>query len=472
MDSPTRRQLLKTAAFGGIALAARPLFALAQRPSNRPAPSSRRFTSAAVEEAIAKAKSQIADPETAWLFENCYPNTLDTTVTYQTLDGKPDTFVITGDIDAMWLRDSSAQVWPYLPLAKKDPQLKRLLEGVIRRQSRCILIDPYANAFYPNATQTSDWKSDFTVMKPGVHEHKWEIDSLCYPIRLAHGYWQQTGDTAPFDSEWEAAMDAIVKTFKDQQRKDSSGGYYFSRGESKVTMDTPEIYGSPVKPIGLICSRFRPSDDPTTYQFLIPSNYFAVASLRQMATMLDKIRHQPQKAANARALADEVDHVLKQVARQKHPKYGTVFVYELDGLGHSSLMDDSNVPDLLSLPYLDACKTTDRVYQNTRKFIWSPDNPWFFQGKYTGVGGPHVGQDYIWPMSLIMFALTSNDPKEIAYSLEALKETHAGTGFMHESFHKDDPTKFTRSWFAWANTLYGELILHTLAHHPQLLKTT
>ncbi len=99
--------------------------------------------------------------------------------------GGPDTYVITGDIDAMWLRDSSAQVWPYLPLTKEDESLRQLIAGVINRQTRCVLLDPYANAFYKDETKISDWKSDLTDMKPGVHERKWEIDSLCYTIRLA-----------------------------------------------------------------------------------------------------------------------------------------------------------------------------------------------------------------------------------------------------------------------------------------------
>jgi meiotically up-regulated gene 157 (Mug157) protein len=202
--------------------------------SKRPALADRRFTSDAVEATIQAAKPQIADAEVAWMFENCFPNTLDTTVQYREVGGKPDTFVITGDIDAMWLRDSSAQVWPYLPLASKDEKLRRLLEGVIRRQAQCILIDPYANSFLPDPTQ-SRRTGDRTDMKPGVFERKWEVDSLCYPIRLAHGYWKQTGDTRPFDADWEAAMDRVLQTFREQQRKDGPGPYHFQRGTDSPT---------------------------------------------------------------------------------------------------------------------------------------------------------------------------------------------------------------------------------------------
>ena len=440
--------------------------------SRRPTPADRKFTSTAVEETIREVKGQIADPELAWLFENCFPSTLDTTVDFRENGGEggePDTFVITGDIDAMWLRDSAAQVWPYLPLARRDPQLQQLLQGVIRRQSQCIRFDPYANAFLADPNGTDQWVSDYTDMKPGIHERKWEIDSLCYPIRLAYAYWKETGDTSPLDAGWEEAMDLIVQTFREQQRKDGLGPYTFQRGGDPPAPDALTVYGPPVQPNGLICSRFRPSDDAVTYQFLIPSNFFAVASLRQMAEMLDGVRHNSGKALRASALADEVAAALALWAPQTHPTRGAIYAYEVDGFGNTLFMDDSNVPSLLSLPYLGVCDASDPAYQATRRFIWSDDNPWFFRGKFTGVGGPHLGPDTIWPMSLIMYALTSTSEAEVASCLATLKATHAGTGFMHETFHKDDPADYTRSWFAWANTLFGELVLQTARRYPDVL---
>ncbi|BDI30227.1 meiotically up-regulated protein [Capsulimonas corticalis] len=477
----TRRHFLK-AGLGAAALIAAgrelPLFGAdavraPQFASKRPPLGDRRFQSEAVEQKIGEMRGRIADPELAWMFENCYPNTLDTAVNFQDAGGNPDTFVITGDINAMWLRDSSAEVWPYLPLAKTDLKLLRLLQGVILRQSQCILLDPYANAFLQDPNEKSEWLSDYTIMKPGVHEHKWEIDSLCYPIRLAYGYWTATGDTAPFDAQWEQAMDSVVATFRDQQRKDGRGGYYFQRDGAKPGPQDPipdSAYGSPIKPNGLICSRFRPSDDPTTYQFLIPSNFFAMVSLRQMATMLDKVRHNPQKAAQANDLANEIEHALRKHATQKHPTRGKVYAYEMDGLGHSILTDEAtNTPSLLSLPYLGACKTSDKTYQATRRLVWSKDNPWFFEGKYTGVGGPHTGPDLIWPIGLMMYGLTSTSESEVAMCLKTLKATHAETGFMHESFHKDDPSRYTRPWFAWANSLFGEFVIQTADRFPGAL---
>jgi meiotically up-regulated gene 157 (Mug157) protein len=251
----TRRNMIKTAAIAttGLALGLHKnafAFGLTGFTSNRPLPANRRFTSDAVENLIIEVKKAITDEEIAWLFENCYPNTLDTTVTVGELNGKPDTFVITGDIKAMWLRDSTAQVWPYLPLVTKDKELKKLIEGVIRRQTRCINIDPYANAFNKGRTG-SPWITDKTTMKLDLHERKWEIDSLCYPIRLAHGYWQTTGDTAVFDDEWQKAARAVLATFKAQQRKTDNGPYKFQR-ITETSTDTLPLsgYGNPTNKVG------------------------------------------------------------------------------------------------------------------------------------------------------------------------------------------------------------------------------
>lgn len=432
---------------------------------------SRNFTSLSVEKAIATFKAGVKNQELGWLFENCFPNTLDTTVFHQSKNGAPDTYVITGDIDAMWLRDSSAQVWPYLQFVQEDAALKDLIAGVINRQTTCILKDPYANAFYGDDAKVGEWAKDHTDMKPGVHERKWEIDSLCYPIRLAYHYWKATGDTRPFGEQWQSAIKTTYIVFRDQQRKDGPGPYKFQRTTPFATDTLPmNGYGYPVKPVGLICSAFRPSDDATVYSFLIPSNFFAVTSLRQAAEMLTAIAGDKATADNLLALADEVEKALKEHAVVKHKKYGKVYAFEVNGFGSYNLMDDANVPSLLALPYLGAIKSNDRIYQNTRRYVLSEDNPFYFKGKAgEGIGGPHVGQDMIWPMAIIMRAMTSNNKAEIKSCIELLRKTHGDTGFMHESFHKDDPKKFTRSWFAWANTLFGELLWKTYQQDPDLL---
>lgn len=428
--------------------------------SQRPPQEERLFRSDIIEKKIAEVKAMLTNPYLSWMFENCFPNTLDTTVHFRLKNGLPDTFVYTGDIHAMWLRDSGAQVWPYVQFANEDGRLKSMLEGVIRRQFLCINLDPYANAFNDGPTG-SEWTSDYTSMRPELHERKWEIDSLCYPLRLAYHYWKVTGDTGIFDENWLKAVENILQTFKEQQRKEGKGPYRFQRKTERATDTTVnDGWGSPVNPVGLIVSVFRPSDDATTLPFLIPSNFFAVSSLRKAAEILSEVNGNDGLARQCTDLASEVEQALKKYATFEHPKYGTVYAFEIDGFGSRLFMDDANVPSLLALPYLGDVDVNDPVYQNTRRLVWSEDNPYFFKGKAgEGIGGPHIGYDMVWPMSIMMRAFTSRDDGEIRDCLRMLMTTDAGTGFMHESFHKDNAEKFTRKWFAWQNTLFGELIL-------------
>jgi meiotically up-regulated gene 157 (Mug157) protein len=442
-------------------------------PSQRPRQNERKFVSRSVEEMIQRVKGKIKDPHLAWMFENCYPNTLDTTVQAGVVDGGPDTFIITGDIDAMWLRDSSCQVWPYVPLAKDDDDLRRMFQGLIARQSRCILIDPYANAFLfdPHATKPLSWAvDDATDMRPGVAERKWEIDSLCFCIRLAHGYWRATGDLSPFTAEWARAMHLVLETFREQQRKDGRGSYHFQR-KTEVPTDTLMLsgYGNPARPIGLIHSMFRPSDDAGLYSLSVPENMFAVLSLRQLAEMADAVLRDAALGNSCRALASEVETALSEYGRVRG-NGGEVWAYEVDGFGNQVLMDDANLPNLLGLPYLGCCSVDDPIYRRTRARILSPANPYFFKGTTAeGVGGPHIGLDMIWPLSIIMRALTSSDADEMRQCLRWLNTTDANTGFMHEAFHKNDPSQFTRKWFSWANSLFGELIVKLSEEHAEIL---
>jgi len=472
----SRRELLSGAAAiaGGTLLTPGLLTAEGPYISKRPQPGARRFQSKVVEAQITSVAARIRDPELAWLFSNCLPNTLDTTVNYRVTDGQPDTVVVTGDIPAMWLRDSSAQVWPYMGFLTSDAELARLIEGLVRRQMRCILTDPYANAFMPDlkSSEPLSWsKGDETQMKPGVGERKWEVDSLCYTVRLAHRYWTETRNTAPFDENWAQAMHRIVTTFKEQQRKTSPGTYFFRRASASPN-DTlnGEGFGNPAKPVGLIHSGFRPSDDACVYPLNIPGNFFAVQTLLRIEEMFSEIAHDTSAARDAGQLVAEISSVLKSLARGHHPDAGDIWAYEIDGFGNAIFMDDANVPSLLGLPYLGCCAVTDPLYQATRKFVLSTANPYFYRGSAAdGIGGPHIGKDMIWPMSIVMRALTTEDEREQLQCLHWLKASNAGTGFMHESFNKDDPRKFTRDWFAWANTLFGELILALDKKSPALL---
>ena len=433
------------------------------RVNNRPTVDNRLFTSQAVEQKIREVVGQLTNKRLAWMFVNCYPNTLDTTVHFTDDDGQghPDTFVITGDIHAMWLRDSGAQVFPYIRLANSDRHLQQMIAGVLLRQFKCISIDPYANAFNLKPNPNGDWMKDMTAMRPELHERKWEVDSPCYVLRLAYEYWKATGDKSVFGDSWVEAVKQILTTFRDQQRRDGHGKYNFQRRtERQLDTMSNDGWGAPVRPVGLIASAFRPSDDATTLLFLVPSNFMAVSQLRHASEILRDVNQELELAASCESLAQEVEAALKQYAIHQHPKYGPIYAYEVDGFGNQLLMDDANVPSLLAMAYLGDVDINDPIYQNTRRFVWSDDNPYFFRGKAgEGIGGPHIGYDMPWPMSIMMRAFTSQDDAEIKHCIEMLMQTDAGTGFMHESFHKDDASKFTRKWFAWQNTLFGELII-------------
>ena len=426
--------------------------------AQRPQPTERCFTSTAVEKCIEQTVPLLTKPRLAQVFAQCLPNTLDTTVKSA---GENDSFVITGDIPALWLRDSSAQVWPYLRFLCEDPNLAAFVRGLLRRQFRCILIDPYANAFNFDAAEMSpSWSKDETKMLPGVFERKYELNSLCYPLRLASGYYRATGDVRPFDALWLKTVRTILYTMLEQQRY-GKDDYSFLRVTDRMH-DTQSNRGTghPARPCGLIASSFRASDDGTLFPFLIPDNFMAVNVLRTTAKILKQVNAEHALADSCLNLANTVEEAIGKHATTVLPGYGTIYAFEVDGYGNKLLMDDANIPSLLSLPYIADVPLTDSIYQNTRRYVLSHDNPYYFSGKAgQGIGGPHVGKDFVWPMSTIMQAMTSNDEQEIKACLQLLLHTDAGTGFMHEAYHKDDANNYTRTWFAWANTLFGELIL-------------
>lgn len=442
--------------------------------SRRPPPAARCFRSAVVEDALARTVDRIADPVLAWLFGNAWPNTLDTTVQCGERDGQPDTFIITGDIPALWLRDSTAQVWPFLPFLREDGALRRMVEGLIRRQASCLLVDPYANAFYREPV-FGEWRNDQTDMKPGVHERKWELDSPMYFLRLCRGYWTHAGDLVPFDASWVDALRAVLACLRDQQHDQHR--YRFLRG-APVTADVLDRKGRghPSRFCGLVRTAFRPSDDAVQFPFLVPANAMAVVELRAAAALCDAVSAAGRGAAadaarECRALAEEIRAGLLRHGVVATEDGSTEYAYEVDGFGSRLMIDDANTPSLLSLPYLGYVDAQDPVYQRTRRRVLSPANPYFVQGKVgAGLGSPHVSRNHLWPMGLVMQALTSTNDGEILQCLRLLVRAHAATGLIHESFHKDDPADFTRPWFAWANTLFGELILRLGHERPELLR--
>jgi meiotically up-regulated gene 157 (Mug157) protein len=280
-----------------------------------------------------------------------------------------------------------------------------------------------------------------------------------------------TNDRSCFDSVWDKAMKLIVKTLRTEQRKDGTSPYFFIR-RTTAMIDAPVFGGTgrPIKPTGLICSMFRPSDDATMYPYLVPSNIFASLSLKQLSEIYSSVLNEPKFAEECAAFAVEVDNAIRKYAIAEHLDFGRIYSYEVDGFGNRAYMDDANVPSLMSLAYLGAHRPDDDIYRNTRKFLLSDYNPYYLRGTAAeGQASPHTGKDKIWPMGIILRAMTSIDSKEISHCLSMLKKTHAGTGFMHEAFNKDNPADFNRKWFAWANTLFGELIIKVFHEHPEIL---
>lgn len=405
------------------------------------------------------------------MFRQCFLNTLETTVQHKE-DGLP--FIITGDIPAMWLRDSMAQVMHYVRFAD-DPEVARFIEGVIERQMRCVLLDPYANAFN-GAPDGAKWAADEPEQGPWIWERKYEVDSLCAPLHLAHVYRQATGSTAFLTETFHQGMRAIVDTFKREQDHAASP-YYFIRTDCPPS-DTLSCggRGAPVARTGMTWSGFRPSDDACALGYLVPANLFAAGVLSDAAYFAAALGDEAL-SKEATALREEMLDGIAKHALVDHPNHGQIFAYETDGLGHYTLMDDANVPSLLSLPYLGVCQKDDPLYQRTRSFVLSPDNRFYYEGPYAkGVGSPHTPAGYIWPIALCMQALTSTSIEETAVLISQLLTTHGGTRFMHESFDPSQPELFTRSWFAWANSLFGETIYRlfeegTLSDVLEIVKT-
>ncbi|MUV37272.1 Meiotically up-regulated 157 protein [Lentibacillus sp. JNUCC-1] len=410
-----------------------------------------------MEAMIAKVDECFADDEKLrTMFANCFSNTYETTIRPQD-DGT--TFVITGDIPAMWLRDSAAQVRPYLLLAETDPAMADMIQGVIQKQMEFIIHDPYANAFNEKANGNR-YHDDQTEMTPLLWERKYEIDSLCYPIQLAYLFWKATGRTDHFNDTFKTAAVAIFDTWKVEQNHAESD-YHFVR-DNCPPQDTlsHDGYGAPVGYTGMTWSGFRPSDDACKYGYLVPANMFAVVVLDYLADIAMDVLGDEALAQNARDLREEINGGIQQYGTVEHPDFGTIYAYETDGLGNHVLMDDANVPSLLSMPYLGYCDVNDPVYQNTRRFILSDANPYYYEGKVAaGVGSPHTPERYIWHIALSIQGMTAATSEEKAQILETFKTTDGGTNFMHEGFDVDDPAQFTRPWFCWSNSMFSEFVL-------------
>lgn len=407
---------------------------------------------AAVTEHIERVSARLekSSPKLAQLYRNCFPNTIATTIQEQE-DGS--LFVITGDIPAMWLRDSAPQVDHYIPLAG-DPEVASIIRRVVEKQFQYVLIDPYANSFNP-APNGEGHITDIPRNGPWVFERKYEIDSLCYPLWLCYRYWKATGDNAVLE-KLPQVVETVLGVWRTEQHHVEKSPYRFTRTDCPY-QDTIHNngMGAPVAYTGMTWSGFRPSDDACTYGYLVPSNMFAVVVLGYAAEMLGD----HPLAAQALALREEISEGLKKFATVEHPVHGTVYACEVDGMGNYLLMDDANIPSLISAPYLGYTTTDDPIYRQTRKMLLSSDNPYYYEGKCAkGIGSPHTPPHYVWHMALAMQGMTSDDKEEMKAILDMLTNCDGGTGFMHEGFHVDDPTVFTRPWFTWPDSLFCEFV--------------
>ncbi len=416
----------------------------------------------AVQEVLTEADTALAHrPKLLKLFKNCFPNTLETTTKLMD-DGT--TFIITGDIPASWLRDSVEQVIHYLPLAKRDEDLQRIIGGLIKRHIQYVRIDPYANAFNESA---NDWhwnKNDGTEMSPWVWERKFEIDSLCFVVRLAYLYWKETELTDIFDESFRLAMEEIVNVFRTEQHHFEKSPYRFSR-DNGIEHDSLQNggLGMPVNYTGMVWSGFRSSDDACDFHYNIPGNMFAVVALRQMQEFFEWIFRDQSYVLELKKLEQEIDRGIRLYGIYRHPEFGPIYAYETDGFGNYCLMDDAGTPGLMSIPYLGYTDADDPVYQNTRRFALSKENPFYYEGEAArGIGSPHTPPNYIWHMALSMQGLTAQTKEEKLEMIEMLENTDADTGFMHEGFHADDPEIFTRTWFAWSNSLFSQLVYKSM----------
>lgn len=436
---------------------------------SRPAPADRAFYSQNLDKYLDEIAQKIPDQILRNLFINTFSNTLDTTAYYEEVDGEPLSYIITGDIEAMWLRDSTAQIWHYLPLMKRAPEIRSLIVGLIRRQTQCILKDPYANAFY-DEDRLGIHATDLTEMKPGLHERKWELDSLCYHLRLSFAYWDLTKDRTPFNQLWEESLRLILETMRVQQRTSEHGPYFFDRAtENPFDTLLNKGYGPSYFPTGMIASSFRPSDDACEMPFNIPANFFARRVLSEIQRVLIEL-DLTEFNEKIDSLISDISQGLDNFATVDHKSFGIIYAYEVDGLGNSLLMDDANAPSMLALPYFDAIDPDDLIYQATRSFVLSPQNPYFYQGTTgSGIGSPHTGKNQIWPISLIFQILTSKSEIEISESLFSLITSSANSGLLYESFDANDSSQHTRPWFAWCNSLFGGLIHHLLTVRPDLI---
>ncbi|GMI59223.1 hypothetical protein ScalyP_jg5794 [Parmales sp. scaly parma] len=469
-------------------------------PNARPPIQNRTFISTAIEEYLKITIPKFKDSELATIFSNALPNTLDTTVYQHT---SSDSFIITGDIEAMWLRDSTRQVSPYIRFITSDSRLSKMLGNLVLRQAKSINISPYSNAFNIDGKTQGGHPDDVVSPTLGNYtfEGKYELDSIVSFLKLSSEVYGEQIKSKAFASTflaytksnfytWVNALHTVLGVIEaqqlstEEQENQPSGPNYTFQRKTDTATDTLFVggRGMPSQYTGMSRSEFRPSDDSQILPYYIPSNAFAVVELEKMAVTLHSISGDKtflelhsKYADQLTSLADrcstltsEIDNGIKTYGMLNKKES---FAFEVDGYGNQLFMDDANIPGLLSLPSIGYVSIHDQAYQNTRaKILSTKTNPYYFEGTAaSGVGGAHCGYGYIWPMAMITRIQTSDDEDEIVQNLGWLKEAARGTAFMHESFNQNDFQDYTRSWFAWANSLFAEMIMDLMESHPHLI---
>ncbi len=395
-----------------------------------------------------------SDPEKNKILENCFFNTLDTTCKFEE-DGS--VFVITGDIPAMWLRDSSAQVMQYLHFAE-DEKVRALIKGVLKTQVKFIIYDTYANAFMSSPYQVSEWDGKYLTDRWGklIWERKFELDSLCYPLFLACKYYEKTQDESIFDRMFLWAFEQIKRTVNIERKHSKLSTYYCRYWCNAETVGKD---CNPEEEKGLVWSGYRPSDDKCKYHYHIPDNMFLVSVLYKLSPIFKKLG-QMEYAEYCDKLCLELKPLIEEYGTAHVDGLGKIYVSETDCLGNWHADDDANIPSLLSIPYLEYPFMDKKIYENTRKYILSKSNKYYYEGKVLeGIGSPHTPENRVWPLAIAMQGITSDNAYEIKKCFEMLLASTNGEGLMHEGVDADDVSKYSRPWFAWANSLFADFVL-------------
>ncbi|EAS28248.3 uncharacterized protein CIMG_09452 [Coccidioides immitis RS] len=476
-------------------------------PFQRPAEVCRTFSSPYVEKVIEDVTSRMVDKDLARIFQNAFPNTLDTTVKWH-INGSeeakkskkskkkkganpaawegPQSFIVTGDINAEWLRDSTNQLAQYQVLSKKDPNIKNLILGAINTQAEFVIQSPYCNAFQPPPasrlppTNNGQEDSVHPVYEPTVvFECKYELDSLANFLSLGNQFYEHSGSSAFLTGRWYQALDTVLNVIQAQSEStfDEYGSYvrneYTFQRTTDIGTETLNLggIGNPLNnETGLVRSAFRPSDDATIMGFFIPANAMMAVELKRTANVLQETGGNAELVDRLRGLSKRIEQGVWEHGVVTHKKYGEVFAFEVDGYGSYVLMDDANLPSLLALPLLGFVKEDDKVYQNTRRMILSKcGNPYYLVGSaFHGIGGPHIGVKNAWPMSVLVRARTAQSDEEIMESINMVRDSSL-LGLIHESVNVNRIQQYTRSWFAWANSVFAQTILDLAERKPHLL---